>query len=310
MKVHYGIQNFSGARNPIVTTGTFDGVHIGHSKILERLKKSCIQEKGESVLITFHPHPRLVLFPENNDLRLLNSQDEKLELLEKAGLDHVIIHPFTREFSRTSSLEFVRDILVNQIGVHKLIIGYNHHFGRNREGSFESLQEYAHVYDFKLEEIPAEEVDHVNVSSTKIRNAIMEGEIDKANSFLNHPYGLRGKVVPGEKIGRELGFPTANIIPDDKYKLIPKDGAYAVMVKSAGQNFAGMMNIGFRPTVGGSKNRSIEVHLLNFEGDLYDQSIEVAFVQRLRDERSFENLEELRKQLTLDSNKTRELVVL
>jgi len=310
MKVHYGIQNFSGARNPIVTTGTFDGVHIGHSKILERLKKSCIQEKGESVLITFHPHPRLVLFPENNDLRLFNSQDEKLELLEKAGLDHVIIHPFTREFSRTSSLEFVRDILVNQIGVHKLIIGYNHHFGRNREGSFESLQEYAHVYDFKLEEIPAEEVDHVNVSSTKIRNAIMEGEIAKANSFLNHPYGLRGKVVPGEKIGRELGFPTANIIPDDKYKLIPKDGAYAVMVKSAGQNFAGMMNIGFRPTVGGSKSRSIEVHLLNFEGDLYDQSTEVAFVQRLRDERSFENLEELRKQLTLDSNKTRELVVL
>ena len=310
MKVHYGIQNFSGANKPILTTGTFDGVHIGHSKILERLQKSCNAEGGESVLLTFHPHPRLVLFPENNDLKLLNSQAEKLELLEKAGLDHVIIHPFTHEFSRTSSLEYVRDILVNTIKVHKLVIGYDHQFGRNREGSFESLQDYAHVYNFKVEEIPAEEVDHVNVSSTKIRNALMKGDVQKANSFLNHPYGLRGKVIKGEQIGRTLGYPTANIRPDDKHKLIPKDGAYAVKVKLNGEFYAGMMNIGIRPTLSGSKKRSIEVHLLNFDGDLYDQEIELAFHARLRDEKQFESGDVLKQQLEFDSNKTREIIVL
>lgn len=310
MKVHYGIQNFSGATRPILTTGTFDGVHIGHSKILERLQKSCEKEGGESVLLTFHPHPRLVLFPENNDLKLLNSQAEKLELLEKAGLDHVIIHPFTHEFSRTSSLEYVRDILVNTIKVHKLVIGYDHQFGRNREGSFESLQDYAHVYNFKVEEIPAEEVDHVNVSSTKIRNALLEGDVQKANSFLNHPYGLRGKVIKGEQIGRTLGYPTANILPDDKHKLIPKDGAYAVKVKLNNEFYAGMMNIGFRPTVSGNKKRSIEVHLLNFDGDLYDQEIEISFHARLRDEKQFESGDALKQQLESDSNKTREIIVL
>lgn len=310
MKVHYGINSFSGAKNPIVTTGTFDGVHVGHSKILDRLAKSCATEAGESVLLTFHPHPRLVLFPENNDLKLLNSQAEKLELLENAGLDHVIIHPFTREFSRTGSHEFVRDILVNKIKVHKLIIGYNHQFGRNREGSFESLQEYAHVFNFQVEEIPAEEIDHVNVSSTKIRNALLEGNIQQANTFLNHPYGLRGEVIKGAQIGRELGFPTANIRVDDQYKLIPKDGVYAVKAWVKDKSFAGMMNIGHRPTISPNGGKSIEVHLLDFEGDLYEQELRLEFHERIRDEISFPAKAHLKEQLLHDSNKTRELVVL
>jgi len=310
MKVHYGIDNFSGAKNAIVTTGTFDGVHRGHSKILDRLRKSCEAAQGESVLLTFHPHPRLVLFPDNTDLKLLNSQNEKLELLEKAGLDHVIIHPFTREFSRTSSLEYVRDILVNKIDVHKLVIGYDHHFGRNREGSFETLNEYAHVYNFLVEEIPAEELNHVNISSTKIRNALLAGDVETANSFLNHPYGIRGTVIAGQKIGRKLGFPTANIQADDHHKLIPKDGAYAVKVFVDSSSYAGMMNIGFRPTVSGGTSKTIEVHLLDFEADLYDKQLQVEFVKRLRDEVPFSDIEALKAQLLQDSNKTRELVVL
>src|SRR3954471_5395461 len=251
MKVYTNIDDFKGVKNPIVTTGTFDGVHLGHQKLIARLKDVAREEKGETVLLTFSPHPRMVLFPDDNELKLLNSLAEKTELLEKYGVDHLIIYPFTKEFSRLTSIEFVRNILVNSIQTKRLVIGYNHHFGRNREGSFEHLKEYGPLYGFEVEEIPAKDIDHIQISSTKIRNALQSGDVRTANAYLGHTYSLTGKVMEGKKLGRTIGYPTANIHPDDKYKLIPADGVYAVRVKHGETMYDGMLNVGNNPTVNG-----------------------------------------------------------
>jgi riboflavin kinase / FMN adenylyltransferase len=298
MKVYHSLNNFQKIDKAVVTIGTFDGVHLGHQKILSRLKESADKINGETVVLTFFPHPRMVLQP-TADLKLLNTLEEKIDLLASFKIDHLIIHPFSVEFSELSSSEFIKDILVDNIGVKKLIIGYDHHFGKNREGSFEQLKQSAPLYKFEIEEISKHDIENIAVSSTKIRNAIIKGETNTASKFLGYPYFLTGKVVKGNQLGRKLGFPTANIEIEEKYKLIPAEGIYAVNVISDGEKFRGMLSIGKNPTIPG-KGSSIEVNIFNFDKDIYGSKIRVEFILRMRDELKFENLEQLQNQLHID----------
>ncbi len=299
MKVYTQIEDFRNIKNPVVTTGTFDGVHLGHQKIISRLIDVAKEEQGETVLLTFYPHPRMVLFPDDNELKLLNTQQEKIRLLEKYGIDHLIIHPFTKEFSRLTSVEFVRNILVNSIHTKRLVIGYNHHFGRNREGSFEHLKEFGPVYGFDVEEIPAKDIDHIEISSTKIRQALQAGEVEVAATYLGHTYSVSGKVVQGKQLGRTIGYPTANILMEDKYKLIPADGVYAVKVELNGVMYQGMLNVGNNPTIEG-KGRSLEVNIFDFDQNIYGDEATIYFIERLRDEVKFNGLDELKAALAKD----------
>lgn len=300
MKIYNSIEEFNTSNRTAVTTGTFDGVHSGHQVIIEQLKNAAKKIDGESVILTFFPHPRMVLYPDDHELRLLNTIDERITMLEKSGIDHLIIHPFSKEFSRLSSTEFVRDVLVNQLNVATLVIGYDHHFGRNREGSFKNLEELAPLYDFEVEEISAQEIQQVNISSTKIRNSLLNGEIYAANQFLGYNYVIKGTVVDGEKTGRTIGFPTANIKVNEWYKLIPSSGVYSVKVKVANTIFNGMLNIGSRPTLNNSNKETIEVNIFNFDEDIYNQEIEIEFYEKIRDEQKFDNLSALKNQLTID----------
>jgi riboflavin kinase/FMN adenylyltransferase len=304
LRIFRSIEAFEGTRNAVVTTGTFDGVHVGHRKIISRMREVAKKVDGETVLLTFDPHPRTVLFPDDHGLLLLTTLDEKIALLEEAGVDNLIIHPFTREFSRITSIDFVRDILVEMLGTYRLVIGYDHHFGRNREGSFEHLVEFGPLYGFEVEEIPALEVQDVSVSSTKIRKALEEGDVATATEYLGAHYRLNGFVVEGNKIGRTLGFPTANIRVENTNKQIPADGVYAVIVVVNGKKLKGMLNIGQRPTVNALQSRTIEVHIIDYEGDLYGSSIELQFIHRVRNEQKFNGLDELRTQLEKDKVQT------
>lgn len=308
MKVFYNINDYEPSKNTVVTTGTFDGVHLGHKTIINRLKEIAKKVNGTTTLLTFHPHPRMVLFPNNTDLKLLNTQQEKIELLEKAGIDNLIIHPFTKEFSRLSSIDFVRDILVNKLKTHKLVIGYDHRFGRNREGTFNHLKEFGHLYGFNVEEIPAKEVDDINISSTKIRHALLSGDIRTANKYLGYNFSISGNVVAGNKLGRTLGFPTANIIVNDLYKIIPQDGAYCVKIVLDKQSFSGMINIGNKPTVNSSKTKSIEAHIFNFNENLYNKTLTINFICKLRNEQKFNSIEELTSQLEKDKINSLEII--
>lgn len=309
MKVYFSLDDFQKLDNAIVTTGTFDGVHIGHRKILEQLKNVALANQGESVLLTFSPHPRIVLQPDI-ELKLINSQSEKIELLKGCGIDHLIIHPFTKDFSRITSLDFVRNILVNTIGAKKLVIGYDHHFGRNREGSFEHLKEFGPVYGFDVEEISAEDIENVTVSSTKIRKALSHGDLNSANDFLGYEFPLGGQVVEGEKIGHTLGYPTANVVVEESYKILPCDGVYAVDVffpAAPEKKFQGMCNIGMRPTFSG-KFKTIEAHIFNFDRNIYGEQIRLIFKDRLRGEEKFESIETLKNQLQKDAVQARAIL--
>jgi riboflavin kinase / FMN adenylyltransferase len=306
LKVYKDISEFKAITNAAVTTGTFDGVHYGHKQIINRLREAAKRNKSESVVLTFFPHPRMVLFPDDNELKQLNTLDERIELLEKSGVEHLIVQEFTKEFSRLSSLEFVRNILVNQIGTGTLVIGYDHRFGRNREGSFEHLKEFGPLYGFEIEEIPEQDINNIAVSSTKIRTALFDGEVEKANEFLGYDYFLTGTIIKGMQIGRTIGYPTANIEIKEKYKLIPADGVYAVKVNVKGQSHFGMLNIGFRPTVHG-KIRTIEVYILNFDQDIYGQTIRVSFSKKIRNEQKFEGLEALKEQIRKDEIDVRKI---
>ncbi len=309
MKVYYSLEDFVKLPSAVVTTGTFDGVHLGHRKILDRLNAVAQQHGGESVLLTFFPHPRMVLQPDM-EIKLLNSQNEKIELLKHTGLDHLIIHPFTQEFSRTTSLDFVRNILVNTIGAKKLVIGYDHHFGRNREGSFEHLKEFGPVYGFDVEEIPAEDIEDVTISSTKIRNALSKGDLNAANEYLGYSFPLTGRVSEGEKIGSKMGFPTANILVEEAYKLIPGNGVYAVEVVFPSHEkdvYKGMCNIGIRPTFGG-RFKTIETHIFDFDSNIYGEQITLRFKEYLRGEVKFANQNKLKEQLAKDATKAREIL--
>ncbi len=299
MKIYHSIDDFSKLNNAVVTSGTFDGVHIGHQRILERLKEIAEKHNGETVVITFWPHPRLVLYPEENTLQVLNTFEEKAELLKEQGIQHLLRIPFTKEFSQISSQDFIDNVLVNRIGTKKLVIGYDHRFGRNREGSFEQLKLNGPQYGFDVEEIPRQDVDNVGVSSTKIRKALMEGDIETASHFLGRPYSISGRVIKGEKLGRVLGFPTANVDIDSHYKLIPAEGIYTVSVNHANAKYGGMLYIGNRPTVGGTK-RSIEVNIFDFDQDIYGENITIRLLTPIRKDARFDDLEALKKQLSAD----------
>jgi len=301
VKIFNGFDSIFEIKNPVLTIGTFDGVHIGHQKIIERLNEEATKIDGESVLFTFYPHPRMVLFPDSHGLKLIQTQAEKIEKLRTCGLQNVIVLPFTKEFSRLTAIEFVRDYLVNRLNVKKLVIGYDHQFGKNREGSLEFLKEIADTYDYEVIEIPAQDIDEVNVSSTKTRNALLAGDIATANNFLGEPFELAGKVVKGNQIGSQMGFPTANIQIDSELKLIPGSGVYAVYVRlEDGSIVNGMLNIGTRPTVSSSDELRIEVHLFDTILNLYGQKLTVRFLKRVRDEIRFEDKESLINQLKND----------
>lgn len=304
MRIFKGIEEFEAFENPVVSIGTFDGVHLGHKTILDRLNSEAKRLSGESLLITFWPHPRMVLQPDYKDLRLLNTMEEKIELLDKAGLQNLLIIPFTKDFSRTSSHDFIRSILVDKVQMKKIIIGYDHHFGRNREGSFEVLQEFQPIFGFELEEITAQQIDEINVSSTKIRHALFDGALDKTKEFLGYNYFVNGTVVKGHSLGKTLGFPTANVKVNYPFKLIPKDGVYAVKFCVRSTKYNGMLNIGYRPTFNGDE-KSIEVHLFDFDGDIYAEDVRVEFVQRIRDEQKFDGKEALITQLKADEEKAK-----
>ena len=306
MNTIQNIANFSTSEKTYVTIGTFDGVHFGHQKIIEKLVLEAKKANRKSVLLTFFPHPRMVL-QKDNSLELINTIEERANLLEITGLDYLIIHPFSIAFSRMSALAFVRDILVNQLHISKLIIGYDHHFGKNREGNITQLTEYSHLYDFKVEEIPAQDIDAVSVSSTKIRNALAEGSLKTANSYLGYNFMLSGTVVNGKQLGGKIGYPTANINVKETYKLIPKTGVYVVLSKIQERNVYGMMNIGNRPTINGN-HQTIEVHFFDFNADLYGQNLQIELLYFLRDEEKFDTIESLIIQLKKDEQTARAFV--
>jgi len=284
----------------VITIGTFDGVHIGHRKILERLINNAKNTHLKSTVLTFFPHPRMVL-QKDVDIKLLNTLEEKKQILETLGLDYLIVHPFTKEFSRLSATEFVRDILVNSLKVKKVIIGYDHRFGRNRNANIQDLITFGNALDFEVEEISAQEIDDVSVSSTKIRSALKEGDIETANSYLGYNYMLTGTIKKGKGLGKKFGFPTANLHIEEAYKLIPKTGAYVVKSEIDGKDYFGMMNIGYNPTVDGT-DKSIEINFFDFDGNLYGEKIQVQLLHRIRDEFKFNSVEELKEQLKKDKD--------
>jgi len=289
----------------VVTIGTFDGVHLGHREVIAELKRIAHNTGGESVVFTFYPHPRMVVTPNEDTIRLLTTQEEKCILLEELLLDHLVIYPFTREFASLSYAEFVKNILVDQMHICKLVTGYDHKFGHDRQGDFQALRILGELHGFEVEQLDPLLVENVAVSSTKIRQALETGDIQKSSHYLGYPYLLKGKVVEGRRLGREIGFPTANILPDDQHKLIPTDGVYAVVVNVGGIQYKGMLNVGTRPTVNTNvDHRSIEVHILGFSGNIYDSDISVSFVERIRNEVKFGSLEQLKEQLVLDKIRT------
>jgi riboflavin kinase/FMN adenylyltransferase len=299
MRVYNNIDEFTAVNNAVVTIGTFDGVHIGHRKIISGIKELAESSGGETVILTFFPHPRMILHPEDESLKLITTIAEKAELMEQLGVDHLIITPFSRDFSNQSAESYIRDVLVNKIGTKKIVVGYDHRFGKDRQGGFEDLQRLGPVYGFDVVEIPEQDINEVAISSTRIRNALLSGDIDLANTFLGYPFFITGKVVRGDQIGRQIGYPTANIVVEEKYKLIPGDGIFAVSVIIAGQKYKGMAYIGSRPTVNGL-TRNIEVNIFDFNEEIYNQTIRMEFHHYIRGDVKFSSLDELKIQLAQD----------
>jgi riboflavin kinase/FMN adenylyltransferase len=309
LKVYRDPKEFKKLPNAIVTTGTYDGVHKGHRKILLTLIETAKENKGETVVITFWPHPRKIVGDSAfQDIKSLSTLDEKIEILSALGIDHLLIIPFNREFSELSSEEFIKNILVDKIGTKKLVIGYDHKFGKNRAGSFEYLKKDSAKYGFEVQEISRQDLNDVAVSSTEIRKALANGDVSKAALYLEQPYKLKGIVVKGKQLGRTIGFPTANIKVNDQDKLIPADGVYAVHVKYKENIFGGMLNIGFRPTVEGI-NRTIEVYIHNFDKEIYGEELEIRFLEFLRPEEKFTGIEMLKAQLEKDKKNSQDIIL-
>lgn len=306
MKEYKGANAFSSERQTAVTIGTFDGVHAGHQKIIERLVNSAKVANLDSVILTFFPHPRMVLQQES-DIKLINSIEERKQILEKTGIDHLVVHPFTQQFSRLTALEFVRDILVNKLKARRVIIGYDHRFGRNRTADINDLKKFGEQFGFDVEEITKEEVDQVAVSSTKIRKALQEGKVERANNYLQHPFTLTGTVVKGRGLGKEFNFPTANLEIPENYKLIPKNGVYVVRSQIDGKSYFGMMNIGTNPTVGG-ETKTIETYFLNLDKDLYGKKLQIEMLVRIRDEKKFDSVDALKTAMKQDEAFSRQYI--
>ena len=300
MHIYTHISELKDVANSIVTIGTFDGVHLGHQKIIRRLVDIKQKQGGETILFTFDPHPRKVLFPDQTDLKLITTTKEKCELLKQFGIDHVLVYPFTKAFSQMHATDYISDIIAKGLKTKTLVIGYDHRFGSNREGSIDTLKELSSIYNFVVEEIPAQEINQLNISSTRIRKAIEEGDIKTANDFLGYPFFVTGIVVKGKQLGRTIGYPTANIFVEDKDKLIPKIGVYAVNVVVDGKRYKGMLNVGINPTTDTDKLIKIEVNIFEFDEDIYGHDIKVEFVKWIRNEEKFANLEELKSALAND----------
>ena len=298
MKVYNSIAAYKKTNPSIVTIGTFDGVHVGHQKILKQLYKTALTNELESILVSFFPHPRMVLQKESS-LKLLNTIKERTQMIEKTGISNLIVQPFTREFSRLSALDFVRDILVNQLHIKKIIVGYDHQFGRNRNATIDDLIEFGKTYDFEVIEITAQQLENVSISSTKIRNALNEGAVQTANTYLGYPFMISGLIVKGKGIGKTLEFPTANLHLKEDYKLIPKNGVYLVHSIISGKEVFGLTNIGTNPTVGGTY-KTIETYFLDYSRDLYQKEIQLNFIKRIRGEKTFESKDALKNAITKD----------
>ncbi len=299
LKIYRTLKDFK-VVNPVVTVGTFDGVHKGHTKILNRLIQQAESLGGESVIFTLYPHPRKVLFPEEKEIFLLNTLNEKIKLLEKSGVDNLIIYPFTKEFAQLTSCDFIEKILYNELNVKQLIVGFDHHFGKDRQGNLEILKNCANPFGFDIIKVDALEYDGKKISSTRIRNSIISGDIEKANFLLSYDYFISGTVVSGKKIGRTLGFPTANIQVKEQDKLIPKRGVYAVKIEVDNKVYTGMLNIGTRPTVSSNFETNIETHIFDFSDDLYNKEIKIIFKKYIREEKKFPDKAQLQKQLSED----------
>jgi riboflavin kinase/FMN adenylyltransferase len=300
MRVFKGLDNLPPFKNPVLTIGTFDGVHLGHAKIIERLRKKATEVDGESIIITFDPHPRFVVAPNSTPIELLSTSQEKIKALQALRVDNVVIVPFTKAFSDISAEAYIRDFIVSNFHPHTIIIGYDHHFGKNRQGNYQLLESVKATYGFQLEEIPVQEIEHIAISSTKIRAALHIGDIKKANELAGKYYTLEGVVIHGEKRGRLIGFPTANVHVGDAHKLIPANGVYAVKAYLKETIYKAMLNIGVRPTVSSNNHRSIEVNIIDFDQDIYDETLRIEFVDKLRDETKFNGIDELITQLTID----------
>jgi riboflavin kinase / FMN adenylyltransferase len=307
MKIYHKLSDFQPNGNAIVTTGTFDGIHIGHQKIINRLKEKASEMGGETVLLTFWPHPRLIISPNDDNLKLLTTIDEKTELLEKLGINHFVVLPFTREFSELSSDQYINEILLKGLGTKAMVIGYDHRFGRNREGGIDYLTKNSDRFKIEIEEISRQEVENITISSTKIRNAILDGKIKEANDLLGRPYSFSGPVVKGRQLGRTIGFPTANIQVQKQYKLIPKNGVYACNVYLRNTKYQGIMNIGNRPTVDGI-GRTQEVHIFDFSDDIYGENVKVEMLDFIREETKFDNIQDLINQIKIDCEAARKLL--
>ena len=302
MKIFKDISSFRTDRQTIVTIGTFDGVHLGHIGIINRLVETAREKNCDSLILTFFPHPRMVL-SKQNDLFLLNTLEEKVALLEKSGLDYLVIHPFDEAFSRLEAEEFVKTILVDRFNVKKIIIGHDHRFGRNRAADINDLKLFGAKYNFEVSQIEAQEVDNVSVSSTKIRKALSDGDVALANSYLGYDYFLTGTVVQGKQLGRTIGYPTANLQIDEPYKMLPKFGVYAVASVIDGKKVYGMMNIGNKPTVDG-QDTTVEVNFFNFDANLYGLKLQISCLYRIRDEHKFGSVQLLKEQLDIDKIET------
>ena len=307
MKVHYGFESFKNIKNPIVTVGTFDGVHYGHQKIIQRLQKIAKKNNGESVLLTFDPHPRKVLLNDQG-LKLIHTVKEKINILEKLGLDHLVIYPFTKEFSKFSAKTYIDELLVKKLGTHTLVIGYDHHFGNDREGNIDLLKKHEKSNPFYLEEIKAHEIEEIKISSTKVRRAIENGNIHLVDDYCGHFYEFSGEVVHGNGIGKTIGTPTANIQLNSNEKIIPLDGVYAVICQIKDANFKGIMNIGYKPTVNKGEKRTIEIHLFDFNKDVYELELRAKVIERIRDEVKFSSLESLKSQIFKDNENAKKIL--
>jgi len=299
MKIYHHIDEFVRLKNAVVTIGTFDGVHLGHRKIIAGIKELAESIGGETVLLTFFPHPRMILHPEDENIKLINTIAEKAQLLEELGIEHLIITPFSRDFSNQTAEEYIRDVLVSKIGTKKIVIGYDHRFGKDRQGGLEDLLRLGPVYGFDVVEIPEQDIADVAVSSTRVRSALLEGKIELANTLLGYPFYITGTVVRGDQLGRQIGYPTANIVIPERYKLVPSHGIFAARVKIDGVSYDGMAYIGSRPTINGL-TRNIEVNIFDFDQDIYNRQIQMQFLNFVRDDMKFDSLDELKVQIAKD----------